>query len=378
MIEQQVTLQMSDDPFDTKTVNVRLPKGIKLMSKEPYALELLKKYGHIEEYDEVAESLNSIGTEILTGEIIALFKNRALIDIAGGKYTATCNLEKESLDIVEQLKVGMSIGVFVKNKGNGEFLASISDAMKIKTEEEIRNSIGDKTVAFKGKIKELIHGGYWVNISGVICFMPGSLAGLNKITNFESLVGKELIFMPINYSAEKNTVVVSHREYLRTMIPSTIEDLKNNMKTEITGVVTGSTKFGIFAEFNTCLTGLIPKESLNSNTLEKFNSREIKPGDKISFWVNNIISDSKIILSQEGPRFDPWDEAAEKYKPMSIATGTVSKVTKYGSFIQLEKGISGLIHKTQTRGIELNKGDEIDVKIIQVNPSERKISMTLP
>ncbi len=375
MIEQQVTLQMSDDPFDTKTLKVRLPKGIKLLSKEPYALELLKKYGHTEESNDIT---NSVGTEIVNGEIIALFKNYALIDIAGGKYTATCNLIKESSDIVEQLRVGMLISVFVKSMGNGEFIASISDAMKIKTEEEIRNSIGDKTVAFKGKIKELIHGGYWVNVSGVTCFMPGSLAGLNKITDFESLVGKEMIFMPINYSTEKNTVIVSHREYLRTMIPSTIEDIKNNMKTEITGVVTGSTKFGVFAEFNTCLTGLIPKESLNVATLEKFNLNEIKPGDKISFWVSNIITDSKIILSQEGPKFDPWDEIAEKYKPMSIATGIVSKVTNYGSFVQLEKGISGLIHKTQTRGIELNKGDEIEVKIIQVNPSERKISMTLP
>jgi ribosomal protein S1 len=378
MIEQEVTLQMSDDPFDTKTVKVRLPKGIKLMSREPYVLELLKKYGHIEDYEDVAEAPNSFGNEIITGEIIAMFKDHALIDIGGGKYTASCNLDKESSDIVEQLKVGMSLGVFVKSKGNGEYIASISDAMKIENENEIKNSIGDKTVAFRGKIKELIHGGYWVNISGVTCFMPGSLAGLNKITDFESLVGKEMIFMPINYSNEKNTVIVSHREYLKTLIPSAIENLKSNMKEMVTGIVTGTTKFGIFAEFNTCLTGLMPKESLDEGTLSKFESRSIKPGDTISFWVNNIISDEKIILSQEGPRFDPWDEAAEKYKPMSITTGIVSKVTKYGAFIQLEKGISGLIHNTQTKGLELNKGDEINVKIIQVNAADRKISMTLP
>lgn len=377
MIEQEITLQMSENPFDTKTVKVNLPAGTKLISTEPYALELLGKYGYVDEYSNNIDQI-SVNNEIVNGTIISIFKNNALIDIGNGKYTASCNLKKEAPEIVENLTTGMQISVFIKDKGNGEYIASISDAMKIKTAEEIKNSIGDTSVAFKGKIVELIHGGYWVNVSGILCFMPGSLAGLNKITNFESLIGKEMIFMPINYSDEKNTVIVSHREYLKTLIPSAIEDLNDNIKEKITGVVTGVTKFGVFAEFNTCLTGLIPKESLDSNYLAKFNSNDIKAGDSISFWVNDIISESKIILSQEGPKFDPWDDAEELYKPMSIVKGVVSKVTNYGSFIQLNEGISGLVHKSQSKGTELKKGDVIDVKIMQVNASERKITMSLP
>jgi ribosomal protein S1 len=191
------------------------------------------------------------------------------------------------------------------------------------------------------------------------------------------LVGKELIVMPITYSNEKQTIVVSHREYLRTMIPSTVESLRENIKDHITGFVTGTTKFGIFAEFNECLTGLIPKNEIDEETLAKFENREIKPGDEISFWTKEIISEKKIILSQQGPKVDLWDGAEEKYKPMMVTEGKVTKVTKYGAFVELEKGISGLIHKTKLKDTEVTKGDMLQVKIQSINTADRKITMNL-
>ena len=208
--------------------------------------------------------------------------------------------------------------------------------------------------------------------------MPGSLAGLNKLYDFEMILGKELIVMPVTFSKEKNTIVVSHREYLRTLVPSTIDNLKETVKNKRSGFVTGTTDFGIFVEFDSCLTGLIPASDLDDITLSKFNSREIKPGHNIEFWCKEIISNTKIILSQKGPIIDAWDEAAERYKPMMITNGKVSKITNYGIFVELEKGLSGLVHKSKMKDLTFNKGDIIEVKITGVNPSERKITMTLP
>ena len=207
--------------------------------------------------------------------------------------------------------------------------------------------------------------------------MPGSLGGLNKLHNFEAIVGKELIVMPITYSNEKQTIVVSHREYLRTMIPTAVENLRENIKEPIIGIVTGTTKFGVFAEFNESLTGLIPKNELDESTLQLFDNRSIRPGDEINFWAKEIISERKIILSQAGPKIDLWDGADEKYKPMMITEGKVTKVTKYGAFVELEKGISGLIHKTKLKNTEVSKGDVVNVKIGSVNTSDRKITMNL-
>ena len=389
MIEQEITIQLSDDPFDTKTIKVQVPKGTKLLSTEHYANDVMHLYNLDDNEADRLQKSEESNNYITQGEIVYIkkateiidgveteVKIEALVDISR-KNTAVCILTKEPKDIVDQLEVGMVIDIKVKNSKQGTMYASIGDALDEVKRNEIYAAIGDKTIGFTGLVKELIHGGYWVEVGGIQCFMPGSLGGLNKLHDFDALVGKEVVVMPITYSQEKQTIVVSHREYLRTMIPSTVENLRENIKEHITGFVTGTTKFGVFAEFNDCLTGLIPKNELDEATLERFDRREIKPGDEIDFWAKEIISERKIILSQAGPKIDLWDGADEKYKPMMVTEGKVTKVTKYGAFVELEQGISGLIHKTKLKDTELSKGDTVSIKIGSVNVNDRKITMNL-
>jgi len=379
MTEQEITIQLSDDPFDTKKVKVQVPEGTKLMCNEAYATDALAMYGLTDSTLQKTQLIEDNVAYTTRGEVSFISKDRerALIDIES-KYTAYCTLTKEPDFIVEQLEVGMEIDVKIKtNKKTGDVIASISDAIKEVKLKEIKEAIGNSTVGFTANVKELIHGGYWVDVAGIKCFMPGSLAGLNKLHDFNAIVGKEIIVMPITFSKEKDTIVVSHREYLRTMIPSTIEKLNETIKEPRIGFVTGTTKFGVFAEFDECLTGLIPKAELSEEYQKALDERSIKPGDKIEFWTKEVISDRKIILSQLGPKIDLWDGVNEKYKPMMITEGKVTKITSYGAFVELEKGISGLIHKSKLKGAELSKGDTINVKIGSVNVSDRKITMNI-
>ena len=379
MTEQEITIQISDDPFDTKTIKVQVPEGTKLMCNEIYAADALSMYGLTDstlQKTQLIEDHISYTTKGIVS-FIAKDKSSALIDIES-KFTAYCTLNKEPDYIVDQLEVGMEIDVKIKtNTATGDVIASISDAIKEVKLKEIKEAIGNKAIGFTAKVKELIHGGYWVDVAGIECFMPGSLGGLNKLHDFSSLVGKEIIVMPITFSTEKDTVVVSHREYLRTMIPSTIEKLSETIKEPRVGFVTGTTKFGVFAEFDDCLTGLIPKAELTEEMQKSLDDRSIKPGDEINFWTKEIISDRKIILSQLGPKIDLWDGVDEKYKPMMVTEGKVTKITSYGAFVELEKGISGLIHKSKLKGADLSKGDTINVKIGSVNVSDRKITMNI-
>ncbi len=379
MTEQEITIQLSDDPFDTKTVKVQVPDGTKLMCNEMYAADALALYGltdHTLQKTQLIEDNIAYTTKGIVS-FISKDKTTALIDIES-KFTAYCTLSKEPDYIVDQLEAGMEIDVKIKtNKSTGDVIASISDAIKEVKLREIKDAIGNKAVGFTAKVKELIHGGYWVDVAGIKCFMPGSLGGLNKLHDFNVLVGKEIIVMPITFSNEKDTIVVSHREYLRTMIPSTIEKLNETIKEPRVGFVTGTTKFGVFAEFDECLTGLIPKAELTEEMQKTLDDRAIKPGDEINFWVKEIISDRKIILSQLGPKIDLWDGVDEKYKPMMITEGKVTKITSYGAFVELEKGISGLIHKSKLKGADLSKGDTVNVKIGSVNVSDRKITMNI-
>jgi small subunit ribosomal protein S1 len=374
MIQQAITVRTSEDPFDVKTINVMVPAGVKILSDDPNVedmLALFNSYGNDDAF-----KINDVqGSYITKGIIYKVSNSIALIDI-DAKNTASCKLEKEPKEIVEQLVPGMQVDVKIHKGADGTLYASISDAMSEVVRQEIFNSIGNSMTAYRGVVKELIHGGYWVDVAGIRCFMPGSLGGLNKLHDFEMILGKEMIVMPITYSNEKNTIVVSHREYLTTLIPNAIDDLRDNLKTRITGMVTGTTEFGVFAEFNDCLTGLIPKDEL-TDSLNTYNSRGISAGDSISFWIKDIISNKKIILTQKGPQEDPWEAAGKKYSPMSKVQGKVTKITVYGAFVELEKGVSGLIHKSQLENVELKKGDYIIVTIRSISPAERKITMTL-
>lgn len=382
MIEQEIFMRMGNNPFETKKVKVQVPKGTKILSTESNVLELLSIYGLSNDVGDNSRKSESKEDFITQGEVIFIAKDNhnnkinALIEI-GAKHTALCSLLKEPSHIVENVEVGTIVDVKIKTSSRGLITASISDAIEEVKLNEIMKSIGDKSVAFNGTVVELINGGYWVELSGIKCFMPGSLAGLNKLWDFESLVGSELIVMPLSYSKEKQTIIVSHREYLNRLIPNAIENLSENMKSHITGFVTGTTKFGIFAEFNQCLTGIISSTELDDDTLVKLESGKIKPGDSISFWPKEIISNKKILLTQKGSVDNPWDNVKTVYKPMMTTVGTVTKITNYGAFVEIEKGISGLIHKTRFNDAILNKGDIINVKIHSINTEDKKIVMTL-
>tara|TARA_R110001599_G_scaffold75912_1_gene207904 strand:- start:5803 stop:6954 length:1152 start_codon:yes stop_codon:yes gene_type:complete len=377
MIEQEITILLDEqDPFSTKTVNVMVPKGTKIISKEPYTLDMLDFYGLAFDNSQITKAQEQKGTKLGKGIVISMEGETALIDM-GGKYTGYCQLGSEKKNVVDELEVGMEVDVKYKKQGEGQVIASISDAIDDMKEQEIVNSIGDTTVAFTGIVKELIHGGYWVDLSGVKCFMPGSLAGMNKLWDFNAPVGKELLFMPINYLKDKETVVVSHREYLKTILPHKVRERRANLKEKITGYVTGTTKFGIFVEFDECLTGMIPKENL-VELEEDYKNNKIKPGTEVEFWVNDIIHDKKITLTQTGPVYNPWDGAESIFVPMSAHTGKVIKITKYGAFVELADDIVGLIHISNLQDEPpLNVGELVDIRVRSISPAERRISLAL-
>ncbi len=375
MIEQEIEIRLSDDPFDTKKVKVQLPRGTKIMSTEPYTLEMLEMYGIMTEQLGIAKKQELRESNMTTGTIVDITGDTALVDM-GGKYTAYCQLNGEKKEIRDQLTEGMEVDVKYRNIGGGQITASISDAFDEMREQQIIEAIGDPAVAFKGIVKELIHGGYWIDISGVTCFMPGSLAGMNKLWDFNAIVGEELIFMPINYSKEKATIVVSHREYLKTLVSGKVKERRAKLGEQIIGHVTGATKFGIFVEFDECLTGMIPKEELVADA-GAYLDRDIKPGDEIKCWIKDFINDNKITLTQAGAVDNPWDGSDEKYKPMSSHVGRVNKMTQYGAFVELEEGIVGLIHISNLEGLSLERGELVNVRIRSISPLEQRISLAI-
>jgi small subunit ribosomal protein S1 len=361
---------------ENKKIKKHPGDNTKVYCHAPYAQELYELYeGELKNLKEPVEG------SIVDGKVVSVHEEFAIIDI-NWREDAMIELRKEKREYLKYIQAGFPIEVLIEKINNRPgrgftILASYSKNIEAKKKDEILSSIG-QPIAFAATVKELIHGGYFVDIDGVQCFMPGSLGGMNKLVNFDELIGKTIYVMAINYSKEKDYVVVSHREYLKTLIPTEISKLEQGRKYE--GFVTGASKHGIFVEFNQCLTGLISRASISSELIDDFDNRRIKAGDAIDFWVSEIIDNDRIVLTQFEPVPQPsaWDDIENRYKIPSYVTGKVKKIVKYGAFIEIEPKIVGLLHKSHlTEDVELEVGQEIDVKIVKIDKESKKLDFTM-
>ena len=259
---------------------------------------------------------------------------------------------------------------------------SISEGMRQQTFSEMHSAIETQDTAWVGNVKKMMEdAGYMVNVKGIDCFMPGSLAGINKLHDFKSVLNSEMYVVPVSYSKERGTIVVSHRAYLKTLIPEAINQLKENHDQEITGSVTGSAKYGVFCEFNQCLTGMIHVNDLEGDYVNRHKNRDIKPGEEISFKVKDIISNTKITLTQrDDAQVNPWFDINKKYKVPSSVSATVKTCKEYGLFIELEPGVVGLLHVSEIGEDNIKEykpKDTIEVTITRIEEETKKVFLKL-
>jgi small subunit ribosomal protein S1 len=316
--------------------------------------------------------------KVYEGKVYGISSNWMSIDV-DYRELVYVNIEKE---VANDLKTGDKTSVkIVRNRSKGEdfVVGSIEQGVQHAIFEELMSNI-DNNIAYAGLVKQMIpEGGYIVTINGIDCFMPGSLAGMNKLHDFSSIIGTDMYVVPISFSAERGTVVVSHRAYLKAMVPSILEDLRNAKDEVITGFVTGSAKFGVFCEFNGCLTGMIHINDLDEVHAAKLRKHEINPGDAIEFKVKEIISDTKITLTQLIHN-DPWNGITERYKIPARVTGTVKSIKDYGMFVAIEEGVIGLLHVSELPEGAIKdyaKNQEVQVEISRIEEITKKVFLKL-
>lgn len=377
---------VEDCPSTRKKRNshVKVKDGHRVYSREPYAQELYDLMEGVLQKTTPVFTVNPGETH--TGRVYSVDLEWAAIDI-GHREMVYVNMSRESAISKAKLIPGELIDVEISTDKNtkGYVLGSVDAGVKAALLQEILSSVELGNVAYVGTVTGMIpNGGYFVNVQGIDCFMPGSLAGINKLAEFESILNTQMYVVPMSYSQERGTVIVSHRKYLQAMIPAKVDELKNNIGEWKVGNVTGSAKYGIFVEFDGCLTGMIHVNDLSQEMSKKHKAREIQPGDEIEFKVKEIISDTKITLTQldVAEIVDPWKEIAVKYKsfPIEIA-GTIKSVKDYGIFVDVGDGIVGLLHISELpKDIDLNsfvKNNTINVQITRIDVDTRKVFLKL-
>mgnify|MGYP006087283415 CR=1 FL=1 len=366
-------------PSKTRQHNphIKTKNGDRVFSRAPYAQAL---YDLMEDSGSADCKPNIIIGEIHEGTIHAVDMEWITVDI-NYRELIYIKANKESEE-VRQLLPGQETSVLVTETKN-LLTGTITGGVKHKTFMDLREGIEEGNTAWIGSVKSMIeNGGYIVTVQGVDCFMPGSLAGINKLSDFSSIIGQEIYVVPVSFSPDRGTLVVSHRKYLQALIPSTINNLREAMDQPKSGLVTGTAKYGVFVEFDKCLTGMIHTNELDEATSAKFKARDINPGDPVEFFVKDIINERKITLTQkETNSVNPWTDITTRYQIPSVVSALIKTKKEYGVFVNLEDGVTGLLHVSELPEGTLEsytKGDMIDVQITRIDEASMKVYLKLP
>lgn len=333
-------------------------KHIKCFSREIYAQQLMDIYNN--------QSVTFVKKDLNTGDNVRIVNisnintenNTIDIELEGG-LTVTIDLLREKRFI--QLFGSRTLEEFcelIKDKDAAKtFLlndikAYVSESfptLKVSLwqghinglKEEFMRQISEPTMAYTAKILSTNRGGFFVEVQGVEAFMPGSLAAPNKITDFYSYVGREVMVMIEDFLPEINSFIVSHKKFLQHITPIKIKEL--DVTAKFNGVVTGCSKYGIFVEFNEYFTGLLHTSKMNDEIKRQFSNGNIKADDVIEFYIDEITKDNKIILTSESP-----NEKLEKLNAFilnskdKILTSRIQAITSFGIIVGVEN-VSGVI-----------------------------------
>lgn len=337
------------------------------------------KYPNTPEYQTLIKLFTNLDVvqpvenEVVSGIYKGISANQHVFSVAGFKDDVYVENRISEVKYLKNTQIGDRIDILLVdvNEDNYYLHGSISAIYESRAHAHLKSLDEDLVVLIQ--IKNLNPAGYDVDIlhDGITLpgFMPNTLAGINKLYDPSSLVGREMEAMIESFSDQEGTYIVSRRKYLKTLIPQAIDDLKTGVV--YGGHVTGTTPFGVFVEFNECLTGMIHKVNIQSDWRDRI--ADIRPGMEIDFYVKEIIKD-KIILTQV-IRESLWDYI----KIGQVIDGKVKENKNSGVLVLLDDETMGLIHLSELEkiGKSFTADQDIRVKVLAINRTNRKIFLTV-
>lgn len=333
-------------------------------------------------YEETLGNLNE--GQIVKGKILSVAEKDVLVDI-GFKSEGIVSLSE--FGDPSELSAGDEVEVYLESMENADGLVVLSKqrADFLRVWNKIKDAY-DEAEVVEGKLVRRIKGGVVVDLFGVDAFLPGSQVALRRVPNLDDLIGQTLEFRVIKLNKRRRNIVVSRRVVLEeeraVKRGALIKELEKGQVRE--GQVKNITDFGAFVDLGG-IDGLLHITDMSWGRVSH-PSEIVSIGDTIQVKVLEFDKERERIslgLKQLTPY--PWEKVAEKYPVNDRVRGRVVSITDYGAFVELEKGVEGLIHVSEmswTRHVRhpakiLSIGDVIDAVVLKVDEENEKISLGL-
>ncbi|MGN8816892.1 30S ribosomal protein S1 [Oribacterium sp. HCP28S3_H8] len=333
-------------------------------------------------------SLKSIHAgEIVTGKVISVKPDEIALNIgykSDGIMTRNDYSADNSLDLTTVVNVGDEIECKVKkvNDGEGQVVLSHREALQSKASEELRKAFEEKTV-LTGKVVQVVKGGLNVEVDGARVFVPASLVSDTFERDLTKYQGQDIKFIITEFNPQKRRVIGDRKQLMLAEKKEMHDKLFSELKVGDvrTGVVKNLTDFGAFIDLGGA-DGLLHISEMSWGRIE--NPKKLfKPGQEVKVLVKEI-NDERIALTRKFPEENPWKDAETKYAVGSIVQGKVARMTDFGAFIELDKGIDALLHVSQISREHVNKpsdvlevGQDITAKVVDLDVENHKISLSI-
>ena len=342
-----------------------------------------------EEYQELMrmyeETLSDLKEgEIIQGKVLGVTRDDIIVDV-GFKSEGIIPIGEFVEPI--NISVGDDIEVYLDalEDQNGQLVLSKRKADFLRVWDRIRESYESGELV-PGRVSRRIKGGLVVDLFGVDAFLPGSQVALRQVPNFDELVGKEMELKIIKLNKNRRNIVVSRR----VVLENEREELRGKLLAEIDagqvreGIVKNITDFGVFIDLGG-VDGLLHITDMSWGRISH-PSELVSLGDTIDVKILDFDKETGRIslgLKQLSPY--PWENIEEKYPVAKKVEGLVVSLTDYGAFVELEKGIEGLIHISEmswTQHIKhpskiMQVGDKIEAVVLSIDKENEKISLGL-
>lgn len=321
--------------------------------------------------------------EIIQGEIVTITPKDVVVDIGFKSEGFISISEFRELDHMEP---GSKIEVLVESieDDKGKLVLSYAKAQKMKGWQKIIEEVDEGSLV-EGRVVKQVNGGYIVDMQGVDAFLPRSLSSFKGML-LKDLIGTKYTFSVTKMNKARRNIILSRREVVqkeRDEIKAKLWD-KIEKGQKRTGKVKGITDFGAFIDLGG-VDGLLHITDMSWSRINH-PSELVAVGDEIEVLILDFDREkSKVSLGLKQITVNPWDDIEEKYPTGSKVQGKIVNIMPYGVFIEIDKGIEGLLHSSeiswQKKMVNPQEmfaiGDMIEVQIIQIDKDSKRISLSL-
>ncbi len=320
--------------------------------------------------------------EIVIGRVVAIKTKEVLVDI-GFKSEGIVPIAEFAR---EDLEVGKEIEFLVESMENdsGAIILSRERAQRIKGWDKVLKNQKEGDL-IEGKPVKKVKGGFLVDVNGIEGFLPASLSA------FKAVADKDILYRPFKFKIVKinnlrHSIILSRREAVHKEKEEAKEKIWTTLKVGAIhpGLVKAITDFGVFIDLGG-VDGLLHITDMSWSKISH-PSEVVALGDKIDIVILNMDKESgKVSLGLKQRFPDPWQDVAAKYPVGTKVKGKVVNILPYGIFVELEKGIEGLIHiseiswtkRMNSPGEMFAVGDMVEAQVLTMDTSSRRISLSI-